>query len=126
MINKAMRYAETVYHNKRRQRKTKEKNKNEWKYLHTFVKNDQRIDQQSDSTWMSQSSLFLLHPVFHSSYIKSPWLTSVPKHDCLNRNLRKQRERKRPTFFSLLTRVLVVIEVRRSTQGESKACWDCG
>jgi len=74
---------------------------------------------------MSQSSLFLLHPVFHSSNIKSPWLTSVLKHDCLNRNLRKQREEE-TEVFSLLTRVLVVIEVRRSTQGESKACWDGG
>lgn len=73
--------------------------KNEWKHLHTVVRNPW-TDQQCDSTWMSQSSLFLLCPVFHSSYIWSLWLTSVSKHDCLNRNLHKQRGKDWTFFFT--------------------------
>lgn len=113
----------SIKEDKERQTKKQEIKKNEWKHLHCCKKPMDWPTMRLNL--MSQSSLFLLCPVFHSSYIWSPWLTSVPKHDCLNRNLRNQREEETENF-SLLTRVLVVIEVRISTESESKACWDGG
>lgn len=87
---------------------------------HTFIKNNQHIDQQRDvsvQTVSSTSTFFVSHLHGLHQYLNIIVLTETWKAGSRDRG-------KDIEGFALLTRVLVVIYIGISTQGKPKACWD--